>query len=67
MSYLFKQKTKTKYDDVKSYTIGFTCKFTAGGVDTFTCEYREHVEAFLKGLFNNEGGTDRLVYIKEYR
>jgi hypothetical protein len=65
MSYLFKQKTKTKYDDVKSYTIGIQSEH---GVDTFTCEYREHLEAYLKGVFDNDGGdTSRLVYIKEYR
>lgn len=67
MSYLFKQSRKTQYDDVKSYTIGFKCKFTAGGVDTFVCTYREELESFLKGLFSAEGNTDRLVYIKEYR
>lgn len=66
MSYLFKQPTKTQYDDVKQYTIGFECKLT-NQVDTFTCQYREGVESFLKELFTNDGNTDRLVYIKEYR
>lgn len=67
MSYLFKQPRKTQYDDVKQYTVGFECKFTPFGVDTFTCTYREELEAFLKGLFSNDGNTDRLVYIKEYK